>query len=152
MLLLAAPVVADPRREIQAAYDQSSAAERRRDAEGPLKIYTKDWVGYCVDGRKTTVAVERQFLTEMFAVAKSVKAVSKITAIKVHGNSATVGVREHVEMRVPNPQTGEISTLVADETAEDEWVLQGGAWRIKSSRNLTESGTLDPGTLDGKKP
>jgi hypothetical protein len=46
-------------------------------------------------------------------------------------------------MRIPNPQTGKISVIVADDTAEDEWVLGGGVWRQKSSRNLTASGTVD---------
>src|ERR1043166_3806536 len=96
LMALAVPAFADAtsdaRKAIQGLYDADNAAAMRKDVNGIFAHTADDCVEIDKKGKKHTLAETKAQLPMIFQMAKEIKVASKISAIKLSGNTASVTV------------------------------------------------------------
>lgn len=134
---------ADAKKAIQAAYNAENAAAARKDLKGIFASYAPDYVEVSQTGRTTTLTEEKTKARQALSLVKSAKANSVIQKIKLKGKQAVVSVKEHNELVVDNPRTGQPAKMVIDSVSEDTWTKSGKSRLKKRSKTISEKATAN---------
>ena len=138
-----ADAVSDARKQIEAAYQRENAAAMRKDVNGILANLAPDYETTNMQGIKAGREQMKQMLPQLFAMARSVKAATKVKSVKLKGNEATAQVAEHAEMVMVNPKTHQTAKLVIEEQSETVWAKGPKGWLKKRSRTLSSKQTVN---------
>src|ERR1051325_8263909 len=118
LIALATPAFADAtsdaRKTIQGLYDADNAAAMRKDVNGIFAHTADDCVEIDKKGKKHTLAEMKAQLPMIIQMAKEIKIASKISALKLTGNTANITVTENATIKVQNPQNNQLVTAQAE--------------------------------------
>lgn len=148
--LIAAPTLhadpaADARKAIQQNYNAMNAAMVKKDVAAAISYMTPDFIQFDAKGQKHTIAQMRSGLQQMVRQMKTLKATSAVSKVTVDaaGAKASANVHNTLTLTLPNPNTGKDSTIVSTEDSIDAWVKTAKGWRLKQSKTLKTTQTLD---------
>jgi hypothetical protein len=155
-LLGAAPAGADTaaqaRSAIQATYNKMNAAAAKKDAAAIIAVHDPGYTSIDKSGQKQTLSSLKVLLSQIFQVAKSIKATTTIQSCTLKGSTASVATKEHAEIVAAiNPQDRtKTSTLVSDGTSQDTWVKTAKGWRLKMQKSTSMTQTVDGKPFPGR--
>jgi ketosteroid isomerase-like protein len=138
-----ADAVTDAQKAIQAQYTRLNAATMKRDTAGIFAIYSADFVGVDVKGKKHSIADLRQQTQILFNQARIITGTSKVQSVTLKGATALVRVAEHSKLIGTDPQTRTDATIVMDTTCDDVWVFVNRNWILTKSKTRTAKSSLN---------
>jgi hypothetical protein len=134
---------APTKQAMQAIYNKQSAALMKRDLDGMLAFSSPDFVAITATGQKVGLAQQKQQLQMLLPVAKEISAKSVVQSVKPAGSGVVVRQKAHFSLSMVNPQTKKLTTMVVDGVADDSWAKTGGKWLRTSSKEVSQSMTVD---------
>jgi ketosteroid isomerase-like protein len=138
-------VVADAaadKKTIESAYQKATAGLNKKDVSPIIGMYTPDAVSIGEKGQKRSVKDSLPQLKQMASVATSINATAKVTSVKVSGATAVAKVDQTITIVLPG-QGGAAQTIKASELGEDSWVKTAQGWKIKQSKTIKSTSTLN---------
>jgi ketosteroid isomerase-like protein len=133
-----------PDKQIRANYAEMDQALSAKDVDKAMSYFAPDTVQTDTKGKPIPLAAMKTGLQTMFNAASSVESKTTISSVEVKGPGVTVSMASKMTATTP------LGPLVASSTSRDYWEQVGGAWKIKRSRSLTESVTLNGKPLPGR--
>ncbi len=126
-----------PDKQVRAAYTEMDQALSAKDIDKAMSYMAPDIVNTDAKGKPFPLAAMKTGLQTMFNAASSVESKTTISSVEVKGPGVTVNSASKMTATTP------LGPLVASTTSRDYWEQVGGAWKIKRSRSLTESVTIN---------
>lgn len=114
---------------IRALYARLDSAYARRDVPGVLAFYAPDFVRRENDVTQN-LAQTRQRLADDFEGAQSVKAITRIRSLSVHGGQAEALVRRRVDLTLPKPLPDLPPPYFVVEVNQETWRKTPDGWRL----------------------
>lgn len=139
----------EARAAITALIQLSNEAASKRNVAGTTAAMTDDFVTVDAQGKERPLAQTQGALSTLYGAAKAVKVTTTLDTVRVTGDEATVGVKEHIVMTFDNAKTGGTSTLITDASEQGAWVKTEYGWREKRSKTLSSKATLDGKPVGG---
>ena len=126
-------------RAIDAAHAQEEAAVSRKDVDGAMAECSPDYIATSPGGRTANKNQSRQAMVALFQMSDRMKETNAIQDISLKGNTATVTVKNHVELTMKSPSTGESVTKEQNNLDRETWVKDTQGWLLKGSEVLKSS-------------
>ncbi len=126
-------------RGIDAAHAQEEAATSRKDIDSVMAVVSPDCIGTLPDGRTVSYDQARQATIGLFQMASDMKETHTIQDISLKEDTAVVTVKDHEEITLRNPLTGQEVTKKQDDLDRETWVKSAQGWLLKSTAILKSS-------------
>jgi ketosteroid isomerase-like protein len=136
---LLTPDETDAWRAIDAAHAQEEEAVSRKDADGVMVTCSPDYIATLTEGRVANKEQSRETMVALFQMSDSMKETNTIQSLRLDGNMATIIVKNHVEITMKNPFTGQTETKEQNDLDRELWIKSTQGWLIKSSEVLKSS-------------
>lgn len=128
---------------IQKLYDRENAAVAAKDVKAVFSLRTPDYEAVSSRGQKRTASQLRQIYGQMFAQTRSLKGVSRVQSLALHGQTAQVKVSEVATIALTDPRTGHDAVMKISQISLDDWVQRNGRWLKRRSRALSAKTTFN---------
>jgi uncharacterized protein (TIGR02246 family) len=125
------------RKEIQAAYDQQSAALNSKDVQGFLSLCTPDYQDLARGKRLYSARFIRQSLPRTLARYSALKMTATIQTLQINGSQATVTATHHVNVTLLPRYASGVPLRSSETVTEDIWIKTDRGWRAKRSKEIS---------------
>lgn len=119
---------------VDAAHAQEEAAIARKDLEGVMAECSPDYIAISSAGKRTNKDQSCQAMVALFQISDRMKETNAIQDISLQGDVATVTVKNHVELTMRSPFTGQAVTKEQDNIDKETWVKGDQGWLLKSTQ------------------
>jgi ketosteroid isomerase-like protein len=133
-----------PEKQIRANYAEMDQALIAEDAEKALSFLAPDCVSTNAKGKRVSLEEYRGGLQTIFTVADSLTSKTVVSSVTMKGAGATVELESALIAKT------KVGTLVATSKSRDYWEKVGEVWKIKQSRTLRESITMNGQPIPGQ--
>lgn len=93
-----------------------------------------DYIAISSAGKRTNKDQSCQAMVALFQISDRMKETNAIQDISLQGDVATVTVKNHVELTMRSPFTGQAVTKEQDNIDKETWVKGDQGWLLKSTQ------------------
>jgi len=123
------------RRAIVAHYAVMDTAFLARDLDTLLDdAHDQDFQAMDRNANSMDLKGVHDALFDLFDVSKAMKITTKVRSVAFKGNTASVDVYRHLELKLVDPNTSENSVMTIDNYSHDFWTKDVDVWTVKRSR------------------
>jgi len=127
---------AQARKEIQAVYDQQSAALVSKDVNAFLALCTPDYQDIKIGNQIRPAGMIRQSLPQTLSRYANFKMTAAIKTFQLKGARATATATRHIDVTLLPNYAGKNAVRRSDTVTQDVWVKTAKGWRTKSSKEI----------------
>ena len=124
------------RKEIQAVYDQQSAALNRKDVPGFLALCTPDYQDMARGKRLHKAQFIRQTLPRTLAKYSTLAMSATIKTLEVKDSQATVTATHQVKVTFLPRYSASASPRISETVTQDIWIKTDEGWRTKRTKEI----------------